>query len=68
MLIWSIYCGTVGLLFSVIKILNARLHYLFDSTEPTPEPAKDEPKASLEEIKTVKTKKNRPRDLGLNQS
>lgn len=69
MLIWSIYCGAVGVLFSTIKILNARLHYLFDTTEPIPEPVKDEPKTSLEEIKTIKTKKSRPRNLGfLNQS
>ncbi|ODM97119.1 Pecanex-like protein 1 [Orchesella cincta] len=66
MIIWSIYCGAVGILFSSIKILNARLHYLFDTTEPIPEPIKDDSKASLEEVKTVKPKKSRPRNLGLN--
>lgn len=44
--IWSLYCGTVGVLFIVLKITNARFHYLFDTTEPVEQPMNEEPVTS----------------------
>ncbi|CAG5130530.1 unnamed protein product, partial [Candidula unifasciata] len=31
--VWSIYCCMIGLLFGIIKIVNYRLHHLFDTGE-----------------------------------
>ena len=30
---WTIYCGVIALLFIVIKLVNWRLHRLFDTGE-----------------------------------
>lgn len=32
-LVWAIYCCVIGLLFGVIKVVNYKLHHLFDTGE-----------------------------------
>ncbi|XP_021944333.1 pecanex-like protein 1 isoform X3 [Folsomia candida] len=64
--IWSIYVGTVGVVFLCIKVVNCRFHYLFDTTEPVVEPEKENEGVTLgdEEVKVVVKTQN----LGLNES
>ena len=41
-MIWTIYSGSIGILFLIVKLLNCRFHYLFDTTEPIEEPVPEE--------------------------
>jgi hypothetical protein len=56
-------------LFICLKIINARFHYLFDTTDPIEDPVKDEPLASPSSAKEssaeVKPKKESPRTVGI---
>ena len=33
LLIWVLYCGIVGLVFVVVKVMNYKLHHMFDTSE-----------------------------------
>ncbi|CAH1791928.1 unnamed protein product [Owenia fusiformis] len=41
-IIWTIYCGFIGVLFTTVKILNFRLHHMFDTSECIEEEVEDE--------------------------
>ncbi|XP_056022403.1 pecanex-like protein 1 isoform X2 [Ostrea edulis] len=49
LIIWTIYCATVGVFFMVIKLVNFKLHHIFDTSEfieDTPKDDKSEDKDS----------------------
>jgi hypothetical protein len=70
--IWSIYSGSIGILFLVVKVVNCRFHYLFDTTEPTEEPVPEEteePSPSKRETNgESKPKRDRPKNLGFTET
>ena len=35
--VWLLYCGAVGVGFVIIKWVNHRLHFIYDTTEVTEE-------------------------------
>ena len=49
-IVWSIYCGFVGLVFLLLKIFSYRLHHMFDTCE------------IIEEVKDKKEDLNAPAD------
>jgi hypothetical protein len=68
LVIWTVYCSTIGVIFLVVKVLNARFHHLFDTTESVPEPNKadsSEDASAAADEKQVAAKK--PRSVGLNE-
>ena len=36
-LAWGIYCAVIGVLFTWIKLINYKLHHLYDTGEAVPE-------------------------------
>ncbi len=60
---WSIYCGAIGALFLIVKLFNARLHYLFDTTDPTAEPVDEISLPNLSNGEEGKVESGRAYDL-----
>ena len=56
-LVWGLYCGAVGVMFTVIKIFNFKLHHVFNTGELVEEDAKSESPESGEAVR--KTPENR---------
>jgi len=53
-LVWGIYCLAIAVVFAIIKLINFRLHYMFDTTEVTEEKEGSEKKESSDkDSKTV---------------
>ncbi|XP_061167093.1 pecanex-like protein 1 [Saccostrea echinata] len=49
LIVWTIYCATIGVFFTVIKLVNFKLHHIFDTSEvieDTPKGDKSEDKDS----------------------
>jgi hypothetical protein len=49
LIVWTIYCGIIGLIFTTIKVFNYRLHHMFDTSEvieEKPDKTEEEDKGS----------------------
>ncbi|KAK7103857.1 pecanex-like protein 1 isoform X2 [Littorina saxatilis] len=56
-LVWGLYCGTVGVVFTLVKIFNFKLHHVFNTGELVEEDVKSDNHESVDEI--GKTSENR---------
>lgn len=56
-LVWGLYCGAVGVIFTFIKVSNFKLHHVFNTGELVEEDAKSENPESVEAA--GKTSENR---------
>lgn len=66
-IVWSAYCGTIGVLFIILKTINARFHHLFDTTEAVQEPVVNDTSIPSPEDCDAKSKKTRPRNLNIDE-
>jgi hypothetical protein len=51
---WALYCGFICLLFGVIKLLNYRLHSMFDTGECVVEEAGEEESSRDVQLRNIK--------------
>lgn len=42
LIVWTIYCATIGVFFTVIKLVNFKLHHVFDTSEVIEDAPKEE--------------------------
>ena len=47
-LVWGLYCGAVGVMFTFIKLFNFKLHHVFNTGELVEEDSKSESPESVE--------------------
>ena len=56
-IVWTVYCGVCGVLFIVIKMINYRLHYMYDTSEMIEEESSENGASTASEDKNEEPSK-----------